>query len=100
MAVQKLTDQALLAEISKTDDKEREDVYVILAACDRLTDQTMLVDVAENAKYGTARARVCERTNHKWDGCVCSRCGKKRNEHHEQHDWNGCVCSRCGNKRN
>ena len=51
-----------------------------------------------------------------WNGCICSRCYKKRNEQHdwdlykgkckrcgktqvEQHDWNGCGCSRCGKIR-
>ena len=34
---------------------------------------------------------------HKWDGCICTKCGKKRDE---QHNWNGCMCSKCGSKRN
>ena len=34
---------------------------------------------------------------HKWDGCICVRCGKARDE---QHDWDGCRCRRCGQKRN
>jgi hypothetical protein len=50
---------------------------------------------------------------HRWIGCKCYRCGKKRDEQHdwnlckgmcsrcykpceEQHDWNGHKCSRCG----
>lgn len=51
---------------------------------------------------------------HKWDGCKCLRCGKKRDEQHdwngckcrrcekgrdEQHDWDGCECRRCGKLR-
>jgi hypothetical protein len=32
---------------------------------------------------------------HDWDGCVCRRCGKKRDE---GHDWDGCICRRCGEK--
>ena len=38
----------------------------------------------------------CFLSFHKWKGCVCARCGAKRNE---QHDWNGCTCRRCGAKR-
>ena len=38
----------------------------------------------------------CFLSFHKWNGCVCARCGAKRNE---QHDWNGCTCRRCGAKR-
>ncbi len=30
---------------------------------------------------------------HKWNGCKCTRCGKRRDK---LHDWNGCKCSRCG----
>jgi len=30
---------------------------------------------------------------HKWNGCVCSKCGEKRNE---EHKWNGCKCEICG----
>ena len=54
---------------------------------------------------------------HKWNGCKCFRCGKKRDEQHnwnfckgtcnrcgkfcyEQHDWNGYKCSKCGKKKN
>ena len=33
---------------------------------------------------------------HAWDGCVCTKCGKKRDE---EHAWNGCVCTKCGKKR-
>lgn len=33
---------------------------------------------------------------HDWDGCVCRRCGRKRDK---DHDWDGCVCRRCGEKR-
>ncbi len=36
-------------------------------------------------------------TEHTWDGCVCTRCGKKRDA---EHTWDGCVCTRCGHKRN
>lgn len=35
----------------------------------------------------------CSLLGHKWNGCVCLRCGKKRHDHHE---WNGCVCKNCG----
>lgn len=34
---------------------------------------------------------------HTWDGCICSRCGAKRDE---AHSWDGCKCSKCGQKRN
>jgi hypothetical protein len=30
---------------------------------------------------------------HKWDGCVCSRCGAQR---FLGHHWIGCRCARCG----
>ena len=33
---------------------------------------------------------------HSWDGCKCTRCGKVRNE---EHFWNGCKCTRCGRVR-
>ena len=53
---------------------------------------------------------------HKWVGCLCTKCGKTRDEGHdwdlckgrcrrcgksrkEQHDWDGCKCRRCGKTR-
>ena len=33
---------------------------------------------------------------HDWDGCQCKICGKKRDQ---GHDWDGCQCKRCGKKR-
>ena len=56
---------------------------------------------------------------HKWDGCVCTKCGKTRDEGHsygkvegrcaekcarcgkerEAHDWSGCTCAKCGKTR-
>lgn len=53
---------------------------------------------------------------HDWNGCVCNRCGTKRDKDHlwdgckckrcgtisykdHHHDWNGCVCRRCGRKK-
>ena len=41
-----------------------------------------------------AKIPTCD---HEWDGCICARCGKTRNEGHE---WNGCTCVRCGAWRN
>ena len=41
-------------------------------------------------------ALACWLKDHDWNGCVCRRCGKKRDD---EHDWSGCVCRRCGNKR-
>lgn len=57
---------------------------------------------------------------HKWNGCVCTKCGKTRDEGHdfqkaagkcvavcarcgkeqEAHAWDGCVCKDCGKARN
>lgn len=34
---------------------------------------------------------------HKWNGCVCRRCGKTRDENHI---WDGCKCRRCYKTRN
>ena len=34
--------------------------------------------------------------NHRWVGCMCSKCGEKRNS---DHTWDGCKCSKCGIKR-
>lgn len=34
--------------------------------------------------------------NHDWDGCVCRRCGKKKDENDLCHDWDGCTCKKCG----
>lgn len=38
----------------------------------------------------------CWFLGHKWSGCMCERCGEKRDE---GHDWNGCRCARCGGQR-
>lgn len=35
----------------------------------------------------------CLLLGHKWNGCVCLRCGKNQHKHHE---WDGCVCRICG----
>lgn len=69
---------------------------------------------------------ACKVTGHKWNGCVCARCGERRDEGHSYqldaklsassgqcvivcsicgtskshpHEWNGCTCLRCGAKR-
>lgn len=34
--------------------------------------------------------------SHDWDGCVCRRCGRKRDKFH---DWDNCLCLRCGKKK-
>ncbi len=39
---------------------------------------------------------ICILFGHKWDGCKCLRCGKKRDE---QHDWDGCEYRHCGKLR-
>lgn len=53
---------------------------------------------------------------HKWNGCICSRCGKKRDIEHRfdacrgqcvlcgkktavEHSWRGCRCTRCAASR-
>lgn len=40
--------------------------------------------------------RTCRIKGHDWDGCVCRRCGAKRDE---AHDWDGCKCRRCWKTR-
>ncbi len=72
---------------------------------------------------------VCKIAGHKWnrlpdgsDGCVCQRCGQRRNAGHDwrlthknreclekcevcgrtrkvDHSWNGCICPNCGLRR-
>lgn len=47
---------------------------------------------------------ACKIAGHKWDGCICARCGAKRCAcapasdplKYGGHDWDGCVCRRCG----
>gem|GEM_PF-4807029 len=36
---------------------------------------------------------ICRIIGHDWNGCICQRCGQKRDE---GHDWNGCTCLKCG----
>jgi len=53
---------------------------------------------------------------HQWSGCVCTSCGKTRDQEHDWskecekcakcgkrringHTWNGCKCEKCGEKR-
>ena len=39
----------------------------------------------------------CGKLNlHDWDGCICTRCGARRDK---EHDWDGCICRRCGKTR-
>lgn len=38
----------------------------------------------------------CKPLLHKWNGCVCQKCGAIRDKNHE---WNGCVCRRCSSTR-
>ena len=38
----------------------------------------------------------CHLKIHSWDGCVCKKCGAKRNT---EHPWDGCKCTKCGKKR-
>lgn len=59
---------------------------------------------------------VCKLRGHSWNGCVCARCGERRDEGHsyqldakrsascgakrdEEHLWQGCICSVCGKVR-
>ena len=66
----------------------------------------------------------CMFGRHQWDGCMCARCGAKRDCEHKytrfeasrnnecvgtckcgkkqilDHDWDGCTCRRCGKNRN
>ncbi len=35
-------------------------------------------------------------SGHKWDYCICDRCGCTRDE---SHNWNGCKCRKCGKRR-
>jgi len=59
-------------------------------------------------------AMICKVFGHKWNGCTCKRCSKRRDEQHdwngckcilcgktrdEQHDWNECACTRCGKEK-
>jgi hypothetical protein len=52
--------------------------------------------------------------HHSWQGCVCERCGKVRDQDHDwehcrcrrcglnrqaQHNWQGCQCLTCGRKQ-
>lgn len=39
---------------------------------------------------------ICKALGHSWDGCVCTRCGRHRDE---DHSWDGCVCRKCGARR-
>ncbi len=39
---------------------------------------------------------MCKLSGHKWNGCICSRCGEKRDEGHA---WDGCTCNVCGKTR-
>jgi len=42
---------------------------------------------------------ICSIFGHKWDGCVCKRCGENNpaaKHDHAAHSWNGCTCTKCG----
>lgn len=39
---------------------------------------------------------LCTLGGHRWNGCKCENCFKKRDE---RHHWNGCRCTVCGEKR-
>ena len=38
---------------------------------------------------------------HKWDGCICLKCGKVRETGHQyiNNNWDGCTCLKCGKVR-
>jgi len=39
----------------------------------------------------------CGKLNlHDWDGCICTRCGARRDK---EHDWDGCICRHCGQRK-
>jgi hypothetical protein len=60
---------------------------------------------------------ACGEERHKWDGCVCKKCGARQPGHTWNdecncpqcgfsapvwasiHEWNGCACRRCDSKR-
>ena len=50
---------------------------------------------------------ACTIIGHKWNGCVCARCGAHRSlyaprsdpQRYGGHEWNGCVCAKCGAMR-
>jgi len=39
---------------------------------------------------------MCILGSHVWSGCICSKCGKMRDE---EHDWSECECRKCGKTR-
>ena len=58
----------------------------------------------------------CHLGIHEWKGCLCSKCGKSRDQEHDWskdcercaacpatrtdvHEWKGCICSKCGKTR-
>jgi hypothetical protein len=43
----------------------------------------------------TKRSFLCVFLSHKWTGCICSRCGKKRDK---EHIVINCVCINCKEK--
>lgn len=43
--------------------------------------------------------RFCFLNIHKWDRCICEKCGKVRPASFPGHDWDGCICRKCRVKR-
>ena len=61
-------------------------------------DQEYKKNQALLAKSRVTPDGTCLPFLHSWRGCICARCGKKKDD--GEHDWLGCTCKICGQMQN
>lgn len=62
---------------------------------EKITDTTLLLELAENMRVTEIRQDACRKLGHVFDSAYscCSRCGDAPGE--RRHDWDGDMCKRC-----
>jgi predicted DNA binding protein len=74
-------------------------------AVEKITNQSVIEDIARNDKDMGVRRGVCAKFGHTFSGkcCVCTRCGEMKHQFENPGGaWGSgdyCECTRCGEKK-
>jgi hypothetical protein len=92
-AFKKLTDPSLLGQVAQ----QAKSSHRRIDALERLVDPALLWQAAEQDTSSEVREKarrlLCGLSGHSWNGCVCEGCTEHR------HQWGTCACEVCGAER-
>lgn len=109
-ALERVNDQRLLAEFVQNSTL----LWKKIAAIRSIDDQGLLGNIASDETDPDVLAAIqCQCTGHRFDGCICERCGFELHDwvetrHYEEENdggvvllssWTETVCSKCGRSR-